>query len=197
MVQQPLCMTSAIEIPHPALPPQVIAADCRSEDNIPLFFSLSIQITFLACEYPFLQPQLVSFVTYMMQSPPADFPTEMRSYFESGMATTAGDVTQPNYGHLSEERQRTPDLVSSQTHLDRFIARLLFAFGRPKNAVGSFTGLNDTLFIIGTGLEEHADSHNLPNVDVPAAAQQTIHAAELFFEACEKGCVTKTRSYFC
>ena len=103
------------------------------------------------------------------------------------MATTIGDAAQSNYGVLSEERHRTPDLISDHIHLNRFLARLLLALDNPEGPGDHITGLDDALFILSTSLEEHADSHDLPNVDIHAAAQYMIHAGELFFEACEKG----------
>ena len=122
-----------------------------------------------------------------MQSSPTGFTPEMRSYFVSAMATTIGDVTQSNYGVLFEKRHRTADLISDHIHLNRYIARLLFALGNPKDPGESITGLSDAFFILCTSLEDHADSHDLPNVDTQAAAQYMIHAGEIFFEACEKG----------
>ena len=98
-----------------------------------------------------------------------------------------GDAAQSNYGVLSEERHRTPDLISDHIHLNRFLARLLLALDKPEGPGDHITGLDDALFILSTSLEEHADSHDLPNVNIHAAAQYMIHAGELFFEACEKG----------
>lgn len=150
-----------------------------------------MQIIFLACDYPFLQPQLVSLVACIMQSPPASFSAERRSDFVSNIAVTIGDTTQSNYGLLFEERHRTPDLISDHIHLNRFIARLLSALGDVDNPGETITALNDALFMLSTGLEENPDSHKLPDVDIPAAAQYMIYAGEVFFEACKKEYVFK------
>jgi len=142
---------------------------------------------FLACEYPFLQPQLVSLVACIMQSPPLSFSAERRSEFVLEMVVTIGDTTQSNYGNIFDERHRTPDLISDHIHLNRFIARLLSALGDVENPGERITGLDDALFILSTGLEDNSESHNLPDVDIPASAQYMIHAGELFFEACKRG----------
>ncbi len=122
-----------------------------------------------------------------MQSPPTGFSTEMRSSFVSEMATTIGDTTQSNYGNLFDDRHRTPDLISDHIHLNRFIAGLLSALGSFEDPQESITGLDDALFILSTGLEENTESHKMPDVDIPAAAQYIIHAGELLFKACKKG----------
>lgn len=103
------------------------------------------------------------------------------------MVATIGDTTQSNYGNIFDERHRTPDLISDHIHLNRFIARLLSALGDVENPGERITGPDDALFILSTGLEDNSESHNLPDVDILAAAQYMIHAGELFFEACQRG----------
>lgn len=104
----------------------------------------------------------------------------------SNIAVTIGDTTQSNFGLLFEERRRTLELIIDHIHLNRFIARLLSALGDVENPGETITGLDDALFILSAGLEENPDSHKLPDVDIPAAAQYMIHAGEVFFEGCKK-----------
>lgn len=102
------------------------------------------------------------------------------------MAVTIGDTTQSNYGNIFDERHRTSNVISDHIHLNRFIARLL-ALTDIENPGEGITGLDDALFILSTGLEGNSNSHDLPDVDIPAVAQYMVHAGELFFEACKKG----------
>lgn len=158
-------------------------------DTQPYLENFSMQVLSLACNYPFLQPQLVSLVVSIMQIPPASSPDEVRSCFKKSFATLMGDWASSNYGHLFDNSKHTPGLIRDHIHLHRFIARLLSSLGENENPEHRLTGLNDALFILSTSLEDHSDSHDLPDVDVPAAAQYMIHAGELFFEESNKGSV--------
>lgn len=151
--------------------------------------SLSTQILTVACNYPFLQPQLVSLVVTITQLPPDSLPDELRSDWENSFATSLGDQRSSNYGHLFNDSHRDQALIHDHIHLSRFEARLLSALGENENPKHRLTGLSDALFILSTSLEDHSDSHHLPDVDVPAAAQYMIHAGELFFDECNKGFV--------
>ena len=121
-----------------------------------------------------------------MKFPRTSFPAEERSIFVSEMATAIGDTAQSNYGDLFEERQCTRNLISDHIHLNRFLARLLSALNGTGNEQERIMELDDALLILSTGLEGHAESHDLPDVDIPAAAQYVIHAGEVFFEECKK-----------
>ncbi|CAF9939346.1 MAG: hypothetical protein HETSPECPRED_001559 [Heterodermia speciosa] len=160
-----------------------------SEDTESCFSDLAAQTISLASEYPFLQPHLVGLIASIMQSAPASFPSEMRICFVKKYAKAIGDTTQSNYGILFEEeqRRRRPSLVQEHVNLNRFIARLLSALGEPGKPKEGLTHVNDALFILSTALEGHASSHQLPDVDVPAAAQYMIHAGELIFNECKNG----------
>ena len=162
-----------------------------SQDTESCFSDLAAQTVSLASEYPFLQPHLVGLIASIMQSAPASFPSEMRICFVKECATAIGDTTQSNYGILFEEeqRRRRPSLVQEHVNLNRFIARLLSALGEPREPKEGLTHVNDALFILSTALEGHASSHQLPDVDIPAAAQYMIHAGELIFNECENGSV--------
>ena len=162
-----------------------------SQDTESCCSDLAAQTISLASEYPFLQPHLVSLIASIMQSAPASFPSEMRICFVKEYATAIGDTTQSSYGMLFEEeqRRRRPSLVQEHLNLNRFIARLLSALGEPREPKEGLTHVNDALFILSTALEGHASSHQLPDVDVPAAAQYMIHAGELIFNECKNGSV--------
>lgn len=185
--------------------PVIAAADFMgfaraNQDTQPYLENLSMQVLSLACNYPFLQPQLVCLVVSIMHSPPASSPDEVRSCFKNSFATLMGDWASSNYGQLFDTSKHSPGLIRDHIHLNRFIARLLSSLGESKNPEHRLTGLNDALFILSTSLEDHSDSHDLPDVDVPAAAQYMIHAGEFFFEESNKGSVdfkTSWRSLFC
>lgn len=149
--------------------------------------SFSTQVISLACNYPFLQPQLVSLVVSIVQLPPASLPDEKRSYLEDSFTTSMGDVRSSNYGHLFDDSRRSQALIHDHIHLSRFEALLLSALGENENPKYRLTVLSDALFILSTSLEDHSDSHHLPDIDVPAAAQYMIHAGDLFFDECNKG----------
>ncbi len=100
-----------------------------------------------------------------------------------------GDWASSNYGHLFDNSNESPGLIRDHIHLHRFIARLMSFLGENEHPEHRLTGLNDALFILSTSLEDHPDSHDLPDVDVPAAAQYMIHAGELFFKESNKGSV--------
>ena len=89
------------------------------------------------------------------------------------------DTTRANYGVLFEESRRDQDLISDHVHLNRFLARLLFL-----NPEERISDIDDALFILATAFEGHPDSHNAPEIDIPAAAQYMIHAGELFHKEC-------------
>ena len=162
---------------------EVIAITHKYKDTESFLPELSTQIIFLASEYSFLNPQLISLVECILHSKPSDLPNQIRPDFISAMSTTLSDTTRANYGNLFEERHRTPDLIRDHINLNRFIARLLSAVAGTDGE--DITGIDDALFILVVGLEGHADSHNFPDVDVPVAAQYVIHAGDLLFEACK------------
>ena len=111
----------------------------------------------------------------------------MRSRFNAGFATSIGDITQSNYGLLFEASKRNQSLIRDHIQIHGFLSRLLSALGGLEDPKGRLTAFSDALFILSTSLEEHPDSHNLPDVDVPAAAQYMIHAGTILFEECKKG----------
>jgi len=139
--------------------------------------SLSIQILFLASEYPFLQPQLVDLINTILSSP--SFPEESKDQFSSEMITDISDTTKSNYAHLFDEKNRTNDLIDDHINLHRFLARLL--------PLGGLVDLDDAMYMLCVGLEDYSHSHEAPDIDVPAAAQYVIHAAVPIFDACVKG----------
>ena len=176
--------------------PTLAAADIlttahKGQDIEYCFSGFAAQSLSLASDYPFLQPRLVDLIASIMQSKSASFPLETRIGFVKEFATAIGDTTQSNYGLLFEEEKRhqKPGLVSEHINVNGFIARLLSALGEPREPKEGLTHLNDALFILSTALEDHASSHKLPDIDIPAAAQYMIHAGELIFDECDKGSV--------
>ena len=176
-------------------PPALAAADllttARKSPDIESYFShLTAQIISLASQYPLFHPDFVSLIASIMYSA-ADFSFEIRASFVKVFSTGIGDLTQSNYGHLfeAEQRCRNPRLGEEHINLNRFIARLLSALGEPRKPGEGVTQVQDALFILSTALEDHASSHKLPNVDIPAAAQYMIHAGGVVFSQCEKGSV--------
>lgn len=168
---------------------EIMGFSRANEDTQPYLENFSMQILSLACNYPFLQSQLVCLVVSIMQIPPASPLDEVRSCFKKSFATLMGDCASSNYGYLFDNSNDSPGLIRDHIHLHRFIARLMSFLGENENPEHRLTGLNDALFILSTSLEDHPDSHDLPDVDVPAAAQYMIHAGELFFEESNKGSV--------
>ena len=176
--------------------PALAAADLlttarESPDLESCFSDLTVQTISLASEYPSLHLHLVGLIASIMQSAPPSFPSEMRASFVKEFSTGIGDVTQSNYGLLFEEKQRrrNPRFGEEHIYLNRFIARLLSTLGEPGEPTEGVTQVQDAVFILSTALEDHASSHRLPDVDVPAAAQYMIHAGELVFDECQKGSV--------
>ena len=193
--QDPL-NTLLYDLIHGSTTPTLAAAEFLtvardSQDTEYCYSDLAAQTISLASDYPFLQSHLVGLIVSIMQSAPASFPSEMRICFVKEYTTTIGDTTQSNYGMLFEEaqRRRRPSLVQEHVNLNRFIARLLSALGEPREPKGGLTQVNDALFILSTALEGHASSHQLLDVDIPAAAQYMIHAGELILNECKNGSV--------
>lgn len=167
---------------------RVIATARNSQDVESYLYNLSVQIQSLACNYPFLQAQLVSLVLSITRLPLTNLPSDVRSKFFSSFATSLGDLTQSNYGLLFEDGRRTPDLIHDHIYLNSFIARLLANLKQPENPAEVISGSNDALFILSTSLEGGDNSgHGLPNVDIPAAAQYMIHAGEFLYKESVKG----------
>ena len=156
---------------------EIIASINNIEDSEIDFWDLSSQIIFLASEYPFLQPQLVELIDFILSHP--SLPEVPRSQLRSHLVTAIGDMAASNYAHLFEEHKRTKDLVSDHINLHRFLARLL--------SLGGLVGLNDSLYMLSVGLEDHPESHNDPDIDVCAAAQYAIHASVPIFAGCATG----------
>lgn len=151
----------------------IISSISNKED---LATDISTQIIFLASEYPFLQPQLVDLITCLLSNP--DLPEEPKAQCSSQLATTIGDTAASNYAHLFENQERTKDLIHDHINLHRFLARLLF--------LGGPVGLDDAMYMLSVGLEDHPESHKAPDIDVCAAAQYVIHAAKPIFDGCVK-----------
>lgn len=165
---------------------RIIAAARNSQDVGAYLYDLSLQIQSLACDYPFLHAQLVSLVVSITQLPLTNFPSDVRPKFFTSFASSLGDTTQSNYGLLFEDSKRTPDLIRNHIYLNGFIARLLADLKPPANSAEVLTGFNDALFILSTSLEDHDSSHDLPNVDIPAAAQYMVHAGVVLYHECVK-----------
>ena len=163
----------------------------ESQDLESCFSDLTVQTTSLASEYPSLHIYLVDLIGSIMHSKPANFPSAMRASFIKVFSIGLGDLTQSNYGHLyeAEQRRRNTRLGEEHIYLNRFIARLLSALGEPEEPKEGLTHVQDALFIVSTALEDHAASHKVPDVDVPAAAQYLIHSGKLVFGECKKGSV--------
>lgn len=168
----------------------LLTATRESPDLESRFSHLTAQIISLASQYPLFHPDLVRLIASIMHSA-AYFTSETRAAFVKEFATGIGEMTQSNYGLLfeAEQRRRNPRLGKEHVNLNRFIARLLSALGEPREPGEGVTQVQDAMFILSTALEDHASSHKLPNVDVPAAAQYMIHAGEVVFNQCEKGSV--------
>lgn len=149
----------------------------RSEDPDTIISSLTTQIVFLASEYAFLQPQLILLIDSVLSDP--DFPEVSIALFSSQLVTTISDTAASNYAHLFERHNRTRNLVEDHVNLHSFLARLL--------SHGDLVGLDNTLYILSVGLENHLESHQDADIDVRAAAQYAIHAAAPIFDACVKG----------
>lgn len=147
------------------------------EDSETFLSNLTTQIIFLASEYPFLQPQLASLITTILSNP--TFPEEPKSHFTSHLSTTISDTAASNYAHLLEESQRTKELIEDHINLHRFQARLL--------PIGGIVGLDDAMYMLSVGLEDHPESHDALDVDLGVAAGYMVHAAEGVFDACLKG----------
>ena len=175
----------------PALAAADLLTTARKSPDLESHFSdLTAQTISLASQYPLFHIHLVDLIASIMY-PAADFSFEIRASFVKVFSTGIGDLTQSNYGHLfeAEQRCRNPRLGEEHINLNRFIARLLSALGEPRKPGEGVTQVQDALFILSTALEDHASSHKLPNVDIPAAAQYMIHAGGVVFSQCEKGSV--------
>lgn len=165
----------------------IVAAARNSRDVESYLYGLSTQIQNLACEYPFLQSQLVSIVVSITQLSLIYLPSDVRPKFFTSFASTLGDTTQSNYGLLFEDSQRNSELIRNHISFNGFIARLLACLKEPANSAEVISGFSDALFILSTSLEgDHDSSHDLPNVDIPAAAQYMIHAGTVFYQECIK-----------
>ena len=156
---------------------EIIDSTSERESSDEYFSSLSNQIIFLASEYPFFQLNLAGLIQTLLINP--KFAADARSALVSEMATTIGDVSQSNFGHLFDQKQRTESLVQDHINLHRFTARLL-------SINAEIHGPDDALFILSVGLEDHPESHGSSEIDVPAAAQYFIHAGDTIFDACNK-----------
>ena len=163
----------------------IIAAARNSQDVESYLCTFSLQIQCLACDYSFLQAQLVSLVVSITRLRESYLPSDVRSKFSAGFVGSLADTTKSNYGHLFEESRRTPDLIRNHIYLNCFIARLLPYHHEASFSSEVLSDFDDALFILSTTLEvEHDSSHGLPNVDVPAAAQYMIHAGKRIYNEC-------------
>ena len=150
----------------------------KSEDPDTIISSLTTQIVFLASEYAFLQPHLIQLISSILSN--TDFPEESTAQFSSQLVTTMSDAVSSNHAHLFETHNRTRNLIDDHVNLHCFLARLL-------SHGGDLVGLDDTLYVLSVGLEDHLESHQDPDIDIRAAAQYAIHAAGPIFDACVKG----------
>lgn len=157
----------------------MLSSNINTKDLDTYLSRLSMQILFLASEYPFLQPQLVDLINTILSDP--SFPEASKDHFSSEMITDISDTTKSNYGHLFNEKNRTKDLIHDHINLHRFLARLLYLEG--------LVDLDDAMYMLCVGLEDFSDSHEAPDIDIPVAAQYVIHAAVPIFDACVKGYV--------
>lgn len=97
------------------------------------------------------------------------------------------DFTSSNYGLLFDDEKCTPGQIRDSVDLNRFAGPLLSAFGDSElTSKDTVANLSDVFCILSISLEEHPDSHNLPNVDATAAAQ-SIHAGRVLLDECNKG----------
>jgi len=165
----------------------LVALANRTSGDQAFLLDISIQILSLACDYPFLQPALVDLVASLSRPSPSSPTSPTRYDFVSSFATMTGDLTRANYGHLFDAASSTSTtgLIQDHVNLNGFIARLLSTVDSPEDPKDRVTGLDDALFIMSTSLEDHPNSHSLPDVDIPAAAQYMIHAGALLLKACQ------------
>lgn len=94
------------------------------------------------------------------------------------MIKDISDTTESNYGHLCDENQRTEDLIDDHISLHRILTRLL--------PLGALVGIDDAMYVLCVGFEGYIHSHEVPDIDVPAAAQYVVHVALPFFVLCVK-----------
>ena len=152
----------------------IISAYTNAED--PKYFIIDVvgMIIFLVSDYSFFHVQMVDFVHNINSDKrcPDAFTTEFNSQF----VMLSSDGARSNYAHLHDEPKRTKDLVEAHINLHQFFARLLPMEG--------LVELEDVLYTLSVGLEDHSDSHNCPDIDVPVAALYVIHGAEQIKNAC-------------
>lgn len=161
---------------------ELIVSATGTKDADDFFSSLSIQILYLAAEYPFLQPQLQALVERTIASPNA-----AASDFTSSMAVTLSDTIQSLHAQLFEQKNKTKDHIDDYINLHRFTARII-AISTPTADMAdrAVSGIDDALYVLSTALEAHPDSHNFLDAVVGAAAQYVIHAGSALFEVCRK-----------
>ncbi|KAL9087246.1 MAG: hypothetical protein Q9165_006740 [Trypethelium subeluteriae] len=168
--------------------PELAAADLfilasSSSDANSIVSNLSDQILSLACDYPFLQPHLAGLIKAILLASPSEALTlEVRTLFAKEFSITTGDYAQSNHGLLFEPRHRTRVRIQEHINLHRLFARLL---GEVPDE--GLVHIEDAFYIISTALEDHPESHNAPNIDIPAAAQYMIWAGKVFLKGCREG----------
>ncbi|KAI9666518.1 MAG: hypothetical protein M1821_004454 [Bathelium mastoideum] len=163
-------------------PPELVAEDFivlanTSSDTVAIVSNLGYSILSLACDYAFLQPQLVDLIRTML---PAS-PSEIRIQFIQEFSKITGDYAHSNHALLFESRNRTSSRIQDYIHLHRFFARLLGAI--PNEGP---VRIEDAFYIVSIALEDHSESHEAPDIDISAAAQYMIWAAKVFLEGCCK-----------
>lgn len=128
---------------------------------------VSTQLISIATDLPFAHVQLSQVIASLVEKDDG-----IRKSLESNI----GDLVPSEMAGLRDDQE--PEKVASYVSLHGFLSRLLsLGLSSSSNRV---TGLDDALFIIAEGLE----SEKPLGVDVAAAAQYFIHAAQTMRKAC-------------
>ncbi|MCJ1424052.1 hypothetical protein MMC29_001939 [Sticta canariensis] len=131
---------------------KLIAVARNSQNAGSYLYDLSLQVQSLACDYPFLQAQLVSLVVSITRLPLTHFPSAVRPKFFTSFASSLGHTTQSSYGLLFEDSKRVPDLIRNYIYRNGLIAHLLADLKLPANSAEMLLGFEDALFILSTSL---------------------------------------------
>lgn len=163
---------------------ETILSDLKGVSTQTQMTDLCTTILSLACEFPFFHHRLTALLLSVRNMKDGKGNTT-RSSFLSRMSTLSGDQLRSGYASMFDDDLEAAS-IAEYINLHGFLASTLSDPSVVIPPQEQIFGFEDALFIISTSLEEHVDSHNKFNVDIPAAAQYMIHAGPAIYRACQQ-----------